>query len=215
MKVMAHIGTNVALIKAALTKGLRVGLFFEHDGISVEYHFIKDPRSSAELTMVTCIMCTSVVNDPLKLSGVTHHIKDFVRLCTQTKFNEIYHQTPYRLVSCRLFPIDWYPCFETKEKDRIDAIKSLIPLLEKDASKIEEEDRAVEDKDRKIREENQRRRDEEFKRWEDQRHQHHGRIYYSSIPESSASRPLPIIPSDVSDEEVSEMLARGFLGPFT
>ena len=225
LQVMAQINANSALIKAALLKGLRVGLFFKHDDTVVEYHFIRDPRDEEELNLVTCVMYTSTTSDPLRLCGTTHPIKDFMAMVSKSIIHANY-TTPYQRTDVRLYPGDWYPCFETNPDQRIAQVTKIIASLEETSRRIADEDRKILEEENKRREAEQKRREEELKKLEESRAaQSARRIPHPSINGPTNMRamaagfpgsgrlPHPLVLSaDASDDDISEMLARGFFG---
>lgn len=136
---MSKIELDLSLIKAALFKSLRVGLFFKQDDIIVEYHFTKDPREEKvpELVTVVCVMCSSTNGDALKMTGTFMNIEKFEDIVNKIGNGD------YDLYEAKLFPLDWYPCFETDAKTRITKITKTIPSLASLAEQIKAKDRIV------------------------------------------------------------------------
>lgn len=138
---MSEITLDISLIKAALSKSLRVGLFFKQDDIIVEYHFSKDPRDKMNKEFsIVCVMCSSTNGDSLKLTGTFMNNETFENI---VKGNEEYKE--YKLYEAKLFPLDWYPCFETDAETRIAKVKQTIPSLYSVAKQIKAADRIVEE----------------------------------------------------------------------
>jgi hypothetical protein len=203
---MAQIETSPSLIKAALIKGYRVGIFYTHEDTIVEYHFIKDPRD-AFLSRVTCVMYTSTTSDPLRLCGVTQTIKDFVTMIEKPVMYVNYY-VPYKLTHTSVFPGDWYPCFENAKETRIEGVKKEIPALQELANKIAEEDRKIEEEQRKKQEEERKRREEEFKKIEEARRNRTSSL--TRIENMLGRGGIPLVARDLTDDDVAEMLAKGF-----
>ena len=161
---MADIVANTSFIKAALTRGLRIGLFFVNGDTNVEYHFKKDPRDDEDdLNSIVCVMCTSTTSDPLRLCGVTQPIKEFIKMLEKQVIYTNY-TTQYQRTGIKVFPGDWYPCFEKNPKKRIADVTKLLPTLEALSAKITEDDRKIIEAEYKRKEEERRRQEEEFKK---------------------------------------------------
>jgi hypothetical protein len=201
---MAQIDPKSSLIRAALLRGLRVGIVYGHDDITAEYHFIKDPSDQnaspdAGLNKIFCVMCTSTASDPLRLSGVARSLRDFLGLIERPTIYT--SNSSYTRKEVKLYPGDWYPCFETDVKRRIEQVKKMIPGLTPISARIEEEDeRAL--KAERLRQEQERKRMEE-----------RAQTVVRRNPWAPIARlPHPsVISSSLTDAEISEMLARGFL----
>lgn len=138
---MSKIDIDLSLIKAALIKSLRVGLYFKQEDTIVEYHFTKDPRSkddsiNSDLTVV-CVMCSSTNGDALKMTGTIMGVE---------KFEDIVNKVgngSYDLYEAKLFPLDWYPCFENDPKSRIAKVTKIIPTLAPVAEQIKAKDKIM------------------------------------------------------------------------
>lgn len=191
-------GKNTALIKAALIKDLRVGVFFINDETTVEYHFIKDPRCPPNTAdSITCVMYTSTTTDPLKWCGITQPLETFIRMFDMPII--FAGSKPYRRTDIRLFPGDWYPCFEKDIAARIAQVDKMEPELQKLASVIALEDEKQE-QEKRIREE------------EDRKNERRPRNPWS-LPTFGLNVPA-MRPEDMTDNDISDMISKGFLPSF-
>lgn len=189
---MAQIQSSTPLIKAALIKDLRVGIIFKNDDIVAEYHFIRDPRDPPdELNGIICVMCTSTANDPLRLSGITRSVKEFTGFVERPVIYTS-NAAPYQRIDVKLYPKDWYPCFQNNKEDGISQIKEMMPALKELSNTIEEKD-AKEKLEAEIR----------------HRNLALDTTSSSRYIRSDFQRPL-VMPPNLTDRDISEMLAKGF-----
>ena len=215
-KTMAHIEINPSLIKAALIKGYRIAVFFNHEETNVEYHFKQDPRDiPGHLSLVVCVMYTSTTSDPLRISGVTQSIKEFMKIF-ERPITYVNYKTPYKLVEVKIFPGDWYPCFEHNGTVRIAQVEKELPMMKDLAERIAEEDKKIVEDERKRLEEEKKRREEEYRKLEEARKNRD--LSRARIANTLSSYPRPLsrltLPpgaiTGLTDSDISEMLAKGF-----
>lgn len=210
---MAQIVHNPSLIKAALIKGLRVGFVFVHEETTAEYHFVRDPRDEPNsLNSVVCVMYTSTISDPLRISGVSQPTNEFMKMVERsTAYGAA--MARYTRTNTLLYPSDWYPCFETDKDARIAQVQKMIPELERFSLKVSEDDakRIKEEKERQ--EVERKRRDEEIRKMEEARRARMTRIP-NAPPVGSGSGGAPRPRADLTDSDLSELLAKGFFSSF-
>lgn len=207
---MAQISATPSLIKAALLKGLRVGIVFVHEDTKAEYHFAKDQRDEPGiLNSVLCVMYTSTIGDPLRISGVAKSLKDFMHF---VELPHVYsnYSIQYARTTVLLYPGDWYPCFETDKDARIAQVKKMLPELEVLAAEIAEKDK-IQAREELLRQEAERkRREEEIRKMEEAR-----RARMSAIPRTRVPTILPnprVFTNgriQLSEDDIAEMMAKG------
>jgi len=216
---MAQIPVNPPLIKAALQKGLRVAIFFLHDETIAEYHFIKDSRSlPGILENIICVMCTSTANDPLSLYGVSQSLTDFMSIFWRPVMYS--RSLPYQRTDVRLYPGDWYPCFETDKPSRIAKIQEMLPELQILSEQIIVDDKKRLEMEQKRLEEEKKRREEEFKKSEearklrdDSRLRITANLLSRNIPSAGNIQSGNGIRRDTtSDADIASLLSGGFFG---
>ena len=128
---MARIPLDKPLIQSALLNGLKVGLFFRCEEIELEYHFVRDLRSNpGACNLVTCVMYTCTLDDPLRLFGTSQPLGDFLRLVDR-ETSTINYALFFKRYDIRLFPSDWYPCFESDPEGCIKEVEASILTLTK------------------------------------------------------------------------------------
>jgi hypothetical protein len=140
-----------------LTKGLRIGVLLKRDEPPnnpwapfekesdadktaspdkteiVEYHFILRRVDDAEI--IKCVMYKSLTDDPLRYFGTNVSIIEF-RNILSTKISKNY-TTYYSCVSVKVYPYDWYPCFEKDMQGRMKIVSIRLRELESSYGKEE------------------------------------------------------------------------------
>jgi len=152
------IDAKIQNIKGALGSNLKIAVFFklvktspttpDADLHEVEYHFIRDVRSpkNPKEMLVTCVLCKSVLEDPLKLCGLTKSIGDFSKIFETVRVtaNQILW---FERIFTSVFPASWYPCFDERslnlEEERWVTVKKLIPGLMDAGKRLDEEEIAI------------------------------------------------------------------------
>lgn len=155
-----EIKPTLAAVKGVLASNFKLGLTIklvkptatkddpeipESELWEAEYHFVKDLRSpkNPKDMMVTCVLCKSILDDPLKLCGLTKKISDFLKLFENAKLT-IDYKTYFEKIHVGVFPLNWYPCFDERnlnlKEDRWVEIKKVIPNLEAVGKNLDNEE---------------------------------------------------------------------------
>ncbi len=128
-----EIKPSLTAVKGVLTSNLKLGITIklvrpvvpkgepqipDSELWEAEYHFVKDSRSpkNPKDMMVTCVLCKSILDDPLKLCGLTKKIEDFLKLFENAKLTVDY-KTYFEKIFTGVFPLNWYPCFDERNLD--------------------------------------------------------------------------------------------------
>jgi hypothetical protein len=142
---------DLSIIKVALDESLCVGINYtsDNDEVEVEYHFIKVVVSEGDLKTkkntstdgrenvqpltgdrIKCICFSSNKEDPLKIYGTAKTMDDFLEFARRHK--QVSYDLIYNKKDVKIYPRDWYDCFEINKDERIKEIKKRIPdIIEK------------------------------------------------------------------------------------
>ncbi len=128
------IDENLSLIKVCLDANLRIGVSYTSldKTVQVEYQFVKNGPNVIESrldleTEVECIFYRSNNTDPLKLFGSKRTADDFLRYLQNDK--KYVPGETYIRSGVKVYPRDWYDCFEELAEKRLEPIRDMMPEL--------------------------------------------------------------------------------------
>lgn len=116
----------LSIIKVALDEDLRIIISYksEKDDITALYEFI----FVADIKKVKCVSYTSTREDPLKIFNSTFDLYNFLNFIET-------EQMGFDKTIIKLYPKDWYACFETDE-NRIKDIEKMMPDIIKNSKNV-------------------------------------------------------------------------------
>ena len=115
--------------RALIKEGLRIGLEYQTDDGTVEYHFITEPFVKEGVAPgATCCMVRSNFNDPFRLCGMTLPLEDLDEYLSKPE--KCSPAMVFKKVKSMIFPKTWDPGLMSHERLQ-ESLKALAPAIER------------------------------------------------------------------------------------